>query len=871
MAYIFANNIIDETAAASMSRDYAPENVRLANVFKAIQENHFTLRSFLLKAFRSGDSKVRFFVGMFIAQDGPAVLINEWAGKVENTKNDETFTEAVTDVVIGRARKDLRRVNNGGSLQTSARSVTHAHVEGFSLDPIEEELNSSAPCLIRLLRGLAYKEKKLRKNKAMKSIEKREKGKEKEQEKEQEKEEEEEEEGCDDLPYHPRELTTIVSTIASMLVVRQSQQSNRLQMIFGLYFAATRCPKRVVNVLASIGLCVSPMTTHNALTQLSNDMLSRVREAVRNHPFSILYDNINIANRKYDQRTYNGDTFENGTTATIVIGEDLGTPTSAQSLLRPPQLSDFLPDQQNRSHMKLVYTFHLFDMLQRHYSTYERCSIHVPELEILPTRQTLTFPLPAMRHDQSTNEGNLDVLQDITQIMLKLPEDWFNSNTRIIVSGDQLTVSRVISLQELRAADTTPFNRLEWAVPVMQLFHLQMLFCSTILRTHYGRISEPGSLAFFITMLGRKRVNLDSPNYHAADEVLRHIFDAMVRRVYEVELNVQRPDAKKPDAEKPDAQKPEVLDDEILDIDMLNDEVLDDRILNTQKLETFGTSYEAPLGNAALDKRVREATEAICHQYLTDPMENPRKFGNANANAALFLRDMMVYMELGAAIKVGDVGRILEVIKVITVMFQSKETKNYANELMRLAYGIRHAWSPQWTKAVVSSWLINTNGKASGWIPADLYQEHNNLLTKTIHSGKESNMSWEMLANQISTNIRLFSKIAKTLESEYDITHNSSFHSTLSAERDIQLIQQSLKDHDILGNARPGDCSVPLVKNLVSEGLEKLIDGRFEKFVEKSVNLGGDEQDAVVVDGLKNEDNQAEEYIRSLFNAGYVL
>ncbi|KAG0196083.1 hypothetical protein BGX28_000146 [Mortierella sp. GBA30] len=875
-------NFNDETATTSISNhtpyNPVPVNIRVLDILNKIQSAGFTLRTFLLAAVQCEDSDVRGRVGMFEAHGGPAALINEWATKLDNKNADTTFVEAATDVVIARARKDIRRVCDNKKLATPASKLTHAQVEGFSLDPIEKELKKSAPCLLRLLRGLAYKEKRLRKNKKMKEIEKKKTEKEKGKGKKvMERDDDEDDEDDEDLPYPKGEITTIVTTIASMLIFRQSQQSNQLQMTFGLYFAATRCPKRVVNVLASIGLCVSAMTVHNALVQLSDDMMRMVQEAVLKCPFFILFDNINMANKKHDQRTNNVDTFENGITATIVIGLDLGPSTPAHGPLREPELLDFLPDQNNRSHMRLVYQFHLVNVLQRHYRTFERCTIQVLALDVLPTIQTITFPLRASRHDQSTNEGNLDFLEEVTRIMLKLPEDWFDEDTRIIVSGDQLTVSRVTSLKELRASDTTPFNRLEWAVPVMQLFHLQMIFCSTILRIHHGTISTPGSLAFFIAMLGRKRLNLDSPNYHAADQFIRHVFDAMVRHLFEGELNsrmqdngnqddesqddenldAEQPHINQSDTQEPHAQEPHVEELHVeelhveelhveelhveephaeepqaerayaevpyattLEYDMLDFGILDDNIFNNgmsdysddeevlpKKIEALG---EDCTDDAKLDRIVREATEALCQKYLIDQQGNPGRLGNANANAAMFLRDMMVYMEMDAAIKVGDIGRVLEALKMVLIMFQSKETKNYANELLRLAYGIHHAWSPQWTKAVTSSWLINTNGRPDGWIPADLYQEHNNLLTKTVYAGKGSNMSWDMLSRKISTNIRLFSKICKALESEYDITYNSTFHSTVSAEQDIQKIQNSLKEHNILGDPRPGDCSVPL-------------------------------------------------------------
>lgn len=112
--------------------------------------------------------------------------------------------------------------------------------------------------------------------------------------------------------------------------------------------------------------------------------------------------------------------------------------------------------------------------------------------------QSMTFLLPSMKIDQSTVEGNIKILMTIIKKILQLPESWFHDNTRIIVAGDQLTVARVAAAKVLHSRDTTPLERLQWATPVIQLFHLQMIVCSTILRTHYESRATPGSLAFLL-------------------------------------------------------------------------------------------------------------------------------------------------------------------------------------------------------------------------------------------------------------------------------------------------------------------------------------------------------------------------------------
>ncbi|KAG0195881.1 hypothetical protein BGX28_000430, partial [Mortierella sp. GBA30] len=360
--------------------------------------------------------------------------------------------------------------------------------------------------------------------------------------------------------------------------------------------------------------------------------------------------------------------------------------------------------------------------------------------------------------------------------------------------------------------DLTAFDRLEWAIPVMQLFHLQMVVCGMLLRTYYGTIATPGSLAFNIANLGRKRLNADMPCYNTADEFLRHTFDAMVRRLWEVELGCE-------------------------------------------SLEKYRELHLATQKPADAHAFLVNKAKSIQDKYFVNSDLLKERFANANVNAALFMRDMLVYMELCDAIKIGDVGRVQESLKILAIMLQAGATKNYAQELLRLNFAINHVWSEGRKKAIFSSWLINTQGKENGFIPADLYQEHNNLLVKNLHAPKGSNMSWDSMKDLYSANIRLFSKVGAKLESQYTIPVNNHYHTTKSAEHDIMRIKVSLIEHEILGsNPRPAHLKVPLVQDLIKEGMKRLQDGRFEAFIQGMAEEHNDGMEEAVVQGLEEED-----------------
>ena len=146
--------------------------------------------------------------------------------------------------------------------------------------------------------------------------------------------------------------------------------------------------------------------------------------------------------------------------------------------------------------------------------------------------------------------------------------------------------------------------------------------------------------------------------------------------------------------------------------------------------------------------------------------------------------------------KAGDVGRLEEILKWITIMFQAGNHSNYALDLLLFGYHIQHKWNTERKDAVFSSLLMNTTGIKNNWIPSDLYQEHNINLTKSTHATVRN--KWPSMS-YTTPNIRLFQEISLHIEDEFNMGKNSSFHRATSTDRDIQHVMHSLTEHAILG------------------------------------------------------------------------
>ena len=714
------------------------------NVLRVMSEERVTLSQFLLYFFdteKPDTGRIRQKRINFYKAGTHVLLLKRWR-LYPHIDDGDGLLQVATQMVADRMRSEFDALSKNQALHLSSVSVRQNDLDKFALKTFSDHLVKHSPHSFQVLNQLTGNGKSL----------------------------------------------LALQMITSIILFRRNLRCNLLQQTLGIYLYQEGCPRKVVEVMSHAGLSVSYTSILVSLRTLSNDSLSRARYAAFRLQWMILYDNINIRFQKYDQRINNNDTFESGTTATIVIGDDPGPMRDPEDFYYRLRFRDLIPDEASCVVLNDARKYHFIDVLTRHHKkTFQYCSDPKPAIDVLEPAKTETYPLPAMHIDQSTVEGNKQIIDRVRQ-QLQLNRDDFTEDQKHFIAGDQLTVSRIRTAKRMLAGDETVFDELKWAVPVIQLFHLQMMFAKTILSTHYGSPDTGGSLAQIIDLLKRKRVGVKNHDFHSVDELIRHTLDGMILHIWQLEYGVGN-----------------------------LDEMAEGRT------------------KASLRSQVRITIDNILERYL-DPTALGDMQRVANRNACLFIRDALLYIDLSDAIRSGDIGRIEESLKWVTICVQSSSTRNYANELLHLHCGIRHAWTVKAKRAFMSSWLVNTTGKKNRWLPADLYQEHCNLLVKVIHAAKGCNSSWEFLAECVSPNIEVFSQVANKIHREFLVTHNSTHHHRHAAAGDIDRIVRSLQEYKIFesGSGPQLNKEESPVVDLLKTGIENLESERVARFKEKS-------------------------------------
>jgi len=130
-------------------------------------------------------------------------------------------------------------------------------------------------------------------------------------------------------------------------------------------------------------------------------------------------------------------------------------------------------------------------------------------------------------------------------------------------------------------------------------------------------------------------------------------------------------------------------------------------------------------------------------------------------NAILFMRDALVSQEFTDAVKAGDSGRVVLVLKTWALSYRGNGQTKYAYKMLHLIHHLSKIWPKGIRDIVLKNWLLNTTGHANSFVEIDLVQEHLNFWIKvslimellneltgriqTAYKAHGSNASWDWL------------------------------------------------------------------------------------------------------------------------------
>lgn len=370
----------------------------------------------------------------------------------------------------------------------------------------------------------------------------------------------------------------------------------------------------------------------------------------------------------------------------------------------------------------------------------------MPVIDVLAPVKTVHCSLGPIPHDESSNAGNILILENIFQHQYHLPDSAFEQRL-FLIYGDQKTTQRIRSIKQRREQAQRPYDRLQWALPVPALFHLRMNYLYMISRLHFGGQGGGQSTLYdAMNFWTRKKISKSNADFYALEQLIIHSFQARVCALLWCRLAQSGPGL------------------EFEDIA---------RMLATHNAEAFSR-----LLNRIVDSYGKDARS-------TDDLEL--------RNHVLFLQHTQTYLLLKYSIKHADLGLLRRAIDRCCVYFHGSGQSKYAYEMLYLLrLTSTRAATPELQRAILANGLVNRQGKANSWYETDrLVEFHNGTLRKLLNAKRGSAITLDYLFEHCALNTDFFASLAKQTESFYSINHNSK-HPEKPAERDIRVMAQRL-------------------------------------------------------------------------------
>lgn len=262
----------------------------------------------------------------------------------------------------------------------------------------------------------------------------------------------------------------VYTSVSAMLVQTRSERSCQFGQGIGMYLLATGVPRGAINVLAHAGLSTSYGKIIGDMKKLGLSQLANLRLISKTRAIMFGWDNFNVAYEVAEQRQDSKNAWINATTATLILLHDVNIGDIPLSMNAPRltglRLNDFkphetLPQLKQMQELEAALKWNILDIFIELFPDLRRRFRNEipppPAVYQIPVHKTEQYPLPAMKIDESSLEGTIDVIETIMRKTLQMTEEDVKRHGVIFCAGDLLSVSlldMVSPLQEYRYLDS---------------------------------------------------------------------------------------------------------------------------------------------------------------------------------------------------------------------------------------------------------------------------------------------------------------------------------------------------------------------------------------------------------------------------------
>ncbi|KAJ7715201.1 hypothetical protein B0H16DRAFT_1435173 [Mycena metata] len=596
----------------------------------------------------------------------------------------------------------------------------------------------------------------------------------------------------------------VVLNIVSQIQYTRSHRRGRVPKLWAVYLKACGLSARAFDALHALGLVMSHKWTANSFGVLSDRAMAEVRRLVHESPWNINHDNVDFPLRVFSQRLHNQTHFISGCAATVwILPERAALSLQANRLfqihraLNCDKMFDYadvlygnatvdarMEEQDSYFVLRLILDSPDFKDYPGHGAAAFNPPLPVHKLPTGPEEAVTGFILHTVPYEEASYEGTIRcMLEWFRQLLLNTEDEQKRTALQRIIAwlGDQLTVDRLRGLWKYRHEDYNSYDRMDWMIPVFGWFHLVMALANSLHKQYLSTSANVGSLRQAFDVLKWKGLISQAtkgPFWHNLDEAINHISEAHFRACWLVTANVESlADLK--------TQTPTQLRD------------------MSRKIIREHASREALVHLDRLPEAQRDHTK--------------RQWTMWNA-------DVLPYLQLRNAIKVGDIGRMQDLLPTLLFRFAGGGNPKYAGEILELLQGLNREWTPE-IKSYITEfcWVMSRTGAENTCLPFDLGQEENIADIKVNYRSMGPGATMDYI-NKISPAIPTLRKVQRHMEKQFKTVARGAHHGTPDKEADVAMLTEHYvksKLH-IHCNGREVTQKSADVINLGAENLERL-------------------------------------------------
>jgi hypothetical protein len=647
--------------------------------------------------------------------------------------------------------------------------------------------------------------------------------------------------------------------------------------MLGFWLQATKVPKRAISVLNQLGVSVSYDSIRIAVKSVSIAEQARMQAIVRSGTFfGLCWDNLALPNNKKETTEMNRGSLDHCTTSYVyelfipqpgegcsdvdvqayqaictALEENrqrrrIGIPRSLVSKQDPDynalKRTDFLFGDSMANYWPQVVLVHLSDFCHELFGdamkAYKEKGKRLDrpkmptDLYTIPHGKSRIHPLKVFDINESSMDGNGQVIDAIAaELDIKLAE--LNASS-IMITGDQMTTSRVRSLKGLRVRDKLEC-RMGFADTVGGWLHTQMAVANGIQRCHSGKSDglDPGCLNRFITVLGRTGITDNVTDHDALHRLIIHVLKGHILAAFLHTANdIER--------EKPDGGQTMASIRELKRWMKSNNwKVLLEKTMRNY-FAPARASYMRQAAEVAASQEYDKLRSAIMAKAKKDRSTEEAEFVKKSTQAKwirerslkdrdlihenflIFMRDAMIYLDLAKAIGDGATGRLLRISEILTPWFHGNNKFKYAQELLEFQVTRLAEWTPAAEYLYKNNCLLSINGDR--FAPVDQIDEGFNNDIKVAYNPRGNMQSKQYQKTHIARCLMTFRAIRQAMQRSSGAQSYGSSHSNVDASADIFRIADLLiKDNAMIrlkGRSQSGPAGAMVDVSSVIDSLD---------------------------------------------------